>query len=153
MDLSTVAAIGTAIATAAISYTLQKPYVRVVKLFIDGKVNYGAYKLKNAGAATAICVVLQDRYGHAIDLDLKIVQLVKYVDALPQGAEITVRIPGSCEPVRVYYENLFGLLFHPELTDAGNRFRMSARKTLPVFHSVPDAIFSELSSHWWRRRG
>ncbi len=61
MDFSTGATIVTAIAAAAISYLLQKPYVRVVKMFSGGKVDYTTYKLKNAGAATAICVVLQDR--------------------------------------------------------------------------------------------
>jgi hypothetical protein len=153
MDPSTIATIVTAIAAAAISYILQKPYVRVVKMFRNGTATSTVYKLKNAGAATAICVVLQDRYGHVIDLDLALSQRVRYVDALPQEAEITIGVPDSGEPVNVYYENLFGLLFRTQLTDAGNRFRMTARKVWPLFDAVPDAVFSELPSHWWRRRG
>jgi hypothetical protein len=140
----------TAFVTAVIAYLLQKPYVRVVKMFQNGKPSYTHYKLKNAGAATAICIVLQDRYGHAIDVDVQINQLVKSVDALSPGSEIKIGIPESSEPVRVYYENLFGLLFHTELADAGNRFRMIGRKTLP-WHSVPTDVRRELPAHPWRR--
>lgn len=154
MDVSTAMTVITAAAAAVISYLLQKPYVRVVKMFRDGgKTDHTTYKLKNAGAATAICVVLQDCYGHSIDLDLKLGQFVKYVDALPPGAEITIHVPDASKPVNVYYENLFGLLFRTQLTDAGNRFRMTARKTWPFTDSVPRAISSELPAHWWRRRG
>lgn len=150
MDVSTLATVVTAFAAAVISYLLQKPYVRVVKMFVNGRPDSTTYKLKNAGAATAMCIVLQDGYGHAIDLDVKIGQLVKSVDALPQGAEITVRIPDSSEPALAHYENLFGLLFHTELSDAGNRFRMTARKTWP-WHSVPADVRRELPSRRWRR--
>lgn len=152
VDLSTIATVVTAAAAAVISYLLQKPYVRVVKLFVEGKPNSGAYKLKNAGTATAISIVLQDRYGQAIDLDLKLAQLVKSVDALSQSGEITIRVPDSREPIRVHYENLFGILFHTDLADAGNRFRMRARKTWP-WNSVPADVRRELPSHWWRRGG
>jgi hypothetical protein len=154
MDLPTVATVVTAFAAAVISYLLQKPYVRVVKMFNAGIADPTVYKLKNAGAATAICVVLQDALGQPIDLDLKLGQLVRYVDALPAGAEIKIEVPNGNLPVRVHYENLFGLLFHTDLADAGNRFRMVARKTWPFTNGVPpNAVFSELPSHWWRRRG
>lgn len=153
MDLSALATIMTALASGFISYLLQKPYVRVVRMFSGGKVDATIYTLKNAGAATAICVVLQDRYRHPIGLDVKLDQRVKYVDALPQGAAITIHVVDGREPVSVYYENLFGLLFCTHLTAAGNRYRMRARKVWPLFDSVPDAVFSELPSHWWRRRG
>jgi hypothetical protein len=150
LDLSTIATLITAVAAAVISYSLQKPYVRVVKMFNQGKPSYTHYKLKNAGAATAICIVLQDRYGHAINLDLQISQLVQSVDALSPAGEIKVIIPDSSEPIRVHYENLFGLLFHTELTDAGNRFRMIGRKTLP-WHSIPVDVRRELPARRWRR--
>jgi hypothetical protein len=155
MDVSTLATVVTALVAAVISYLLQKPlqkpYVRVVKMFVNGKPDYTTYKLKNAGAATATCIVVQDRYGHAIDLDVRLSQLVKSVDALPQGSEITVGIPDSSEPVSVHYENLFGLLFHTELSDAGNRFRMTARKTLWPWHRIPADVRRELPTRWWRR--
>jgi hypothetical protein len=138
-------------AAAVISYLLQKPYVRVVKMFQGGKPDYTIYKLKNAGQSTAICIVLQDRYGHAIDLDVKLNQLVKSVDALSPGAEIIIGVPSASEPVNAYYENLFGLLFHTELVDSGNRFRMAARKSWPWIHRLPAEVRSELPGHWWRR--
>lgn len=153
MDIiSTLATLVTAFAAAVISYLLQKPYVRVVKMFVNGKPDHTTYKLKNAGAATAICIVLQDRYGHAIDLDVKLSQLVKSVDALPQGGEIKVRIPDSSEPVSAHYENLFGLLFQTELSDAGNRFRMTGRKTWR-WRSVPVDVRREFPRRWWRDLG
>jgi len=154
MDASTVATVVTALAAVVISYLLQKPYVRVVKMFKAGAPDPTAYKLKNAGAATAVCIVLQDAHGQPIDLDLDLGQPVRYVDALHPGAEIKVGVPNGNLPVRAHYENLFGLLFHTDLADAGNRFRMAARKTLPFTRWVPsDPVFSELPAHWWRRRG
>jgi hypothetical protein len=106
-----VATVITAAATLAIGYLLAKPYVRLVKLFRAGKVDRTAYKLKSAGAATAISVVLQDQDGNAIDLDVKLGQRVRSVDALSPGAEIEIGIPDGTEPVCLHYENLFGLLF------------------------------------------
>ena len=152
--VSIIATIVTAAATIAITYLLQKPYVRVVKLFLPGTggtQNRKKYKLKNAGAGTAICIVLQDKYGEAIDLDLNLSQAVRSVDALSPGSEITIGIPDSREPARVYYENLFGLLFHTQLTDAANRFWMLGRKTWPRFGRLPGGVRSELPHHWWRR--
>lgn len=148
-NLDAIATVVTAFIAGLISYHLQKPYVRVVKMFVNGKPDYTHYKLKNAGAASAICIVLQDRYGHAIDLDVKLGQLVKSVDALPQGGEITIGIPDSSEPVRVHYENLFGFVFRTELADAGNRFRMNSRKTWR-WRSVPPDVRREFPSRWWR---
>jgi hypothetical protein len=95
-------------------------------------------------------VVLQDRYGNAIDLDLRLGQLVKFVDALPQAAEMVIDIPDASDVVAVYYENLFGLLYETKLEEAGNRFRMTARKTWP-WHNVPEGVRRELPNHWWRR--
>src|SRR5688572_26127822 len=152
MDVPTIATVATAFATVVISYLLQKPYVRVVKMFNAGRPDHTTYKLKNAGAATAICIVLQDRYQHVIDLDLRLGQDVRYVDALNAGAEIKIRIRDAREPMSAYYENLFGLLFRTELSDAGNRFNMTARKVWPFLHAVPDSVWTELPSHWWRRR-
>ena len=53
----------------------QKPYVRIVKMFVNGKPTFASYRLNNAGPATAICIVLQDRYGHAVDLRSRLAQL------------------------------------------------------------------------------
>jgi hypothetical protein len=154
MDIATITGLITAAAGFVISYLLQKPYIRVVRMFSNGSaINPQLYKLKNAGAATAICIVLEDAYGNPIELDLNLAQRVKSVDALAPGGEIMIVVPDSNEPRAVYYENLFGLLFHTRLEDAGNRFRMTARKTWPFLDSVSRAVFSELPPHWWRRRG
>jgi hypothetical protein len=40
-------------------------------MFSGGKVEPTAYKLKNAGAATAVGVILADRDGRVIDLDVQ----------------------------------------------------------------------------------
>jgi hypothetical protein len=149
--MDTFATIVTAVAAVVVSYLLQKPYVRVVKMFANGQASYTTYKLKNAGAGTASCIVLQDRYGNPIDLDVKLGQLVKYVDALSPGADITVGVLDSSVPVKVHYENIFGLLFHTELGEGGNRFRMVGRKTWRFVHTVPPAVRSEFPHHWWRR--
>ena len=148
---SIVVTVFTAAAAIAIAYLLQKPYVRVVKMFRQGKLDRTTYKLKNAGAGTAISVVLQDRAGEAIDLDLRLDQAVRSIDALGPGAEITIKISDGREPVCVHYENLFGLLFHTELRDAANRFWMTGRKTWPYVHSLPPGVRSEMPRHWWRR--
>ena len=66
--LLALASILTAAAGLLIAYVLRKPYVRAAKMFRQGKVDRKTLKLKNAGTATAICIVLQDHYGHAIDV-------------------------------------------------------------------------------------
>ncbi len=149
IDLSTFATVVTAAASIFVSYHLQRPYVRVVKMFVNGKPDPTRYKLKNAGAATAVCVVLQDRYKNPIELDVKLGQQVGFVDAIPPGGEITVIISSDVVPLAAYYENLFGLLFATSLKDAGNRFRMTSRQ---VWWGVPSGNLGELPQHWWRRR-
>lgn len=151
VDASTVATVITAVMSIAIAYLLQKPYVRVVKMFRDGKVDRTKFKLKNAGAGTAISVVLQDRYGEAIDLDIQLGQAVRAIDALSPGTEIRITIPDGREPSCVHYENLFGLLFRTELRDGANRFLMTGRKMWPVFDRLPSGIRNEMPPHWWRR--
>jgi hypothetical protein len=141
VDVATLATVVTAVAAAVISYLLQKPYVRVVKMFKGGAPDPNAYKLKNAGTATAVCTVLQDAHGQPLDLDLNLGQLIRYVDGLHPGSEIKVGVPNGNLPVRAHYENLFGLLFHTDLADAGNRFRMTARKTWPFTRWVPPGVF------------
>ena len=150
--LLALASVLTAAAGLLIAYVLQKPYVRAAKMFRQGKVDRKTLKLKNAGAATAICIVLQDHYGHAIDLDLKLDQLAKSVDALVPGAQITITIPDESQPVCLYHENLFGWLFRTELTEVANRFQMVGRKVWRPF-SVPREVNRELPEHWWRRHG
>jgi hypothetical protein len=155
VDISTVVDVFTFFAAAVISYTLQKPYVRIVKMFTLGTnaADPTEYKLKNAGAGPALCVVLQDSHGQPIDLDLKLGQIVNHVDALAPGEAINVTLPNRNLPVRIHYENLFGVLFHTELVDAGSRFRMAARKTWPIIHDTPKAIFAALPARWWRKHG
>ena len=84
------------------------------------------------------------------------------IDPIPIGPEppsdtmrqiVSIRMPDAREIVIVYYENLFGLLFFTKLEPAGNRFRMTGRKHLPLIHPIPDAVRSELPRHWWRRGG
>jgi hypothetical protein len=83
--ISIVVAIITAIAAIAIAYHLQKPYVRVVKLFINGQVTRTHYKLKNAGPATAISLVLADHFGNPVEMDIRLGQRVTNIDALGPG--------------------------------------------------------------------
>ena len=151
--VSAVASLLTAVAGLFIAYLLQKPYVRAVKMFRGGQTDPKTLKLKNVGPATAIRVVLEDRHGHPIELDLKLGQGFKHVDALAPGKEITVTIPNGSRPVHIYYENLFGLLFRTELQDVGNRFQMVGRKVWPIVHPVSREVYVELPLHRWRRHG
>lgn len=80
-DVVSIAGLVTAVASVVITYLLSKPYVRVVKMFRAGKTDSTSYKLKNAGSATALNIVLQDRLGQAADIDLRLGHRVKYVDA------------------------------------------------------------------------
>jgi hypothetical protein len=64
------------------------------------------------------------------DLQQEVLELRRRVKKL------TVTIQDGRQPVRVYSESVFGFLFRTELSEGGDRFRMTSRKTWPPLHGI-----------------
>jgi hypothetical protein len=144
---SLIGTMATALATIALTFLVQRPYVRLIKVLTPDRLRTARYTLKNTGPGTAVSVILQDGDGNVIALGTTREALVQAIDKLPPGATVWITVPEDIEPVCAYYESPVGLLFRTQLAEW-----MTGRKIWPVVDDLPAAVRRALPRHWWRRR-